>query len=194
MEEIENSGMAKFNDAAIIITELGASYYINAKSWVIQSEKPIIVIFDNKGTKISLLVLIAWLKSSLLLFSVLQQYGSSNIFAANVFRGIVTPIFTEEDAEIVELLENLVGEILRVEREFLVNYRRLDTINDVTSDSVDLSANQDKLIESHNKQINGIALEIDKAFFEFFSLSEDQIDCVYETIQASNIFDLRKNV
>jgi hypothetical protein len=102
--------------------------------------------------------------------------------------------------KIVGIIEGLVKDIINKEKVLLNNCNALEKNNQCINseeviDGVALTKQDNiediiKIIDSHNKEIDKIALQIDKIFFEYYGISDEQIRIISQDLNMSGIYNI----
>lgn len=185
VQELKDANVKCISGPAILISFKGGSHYIENPEWYLCLDEPGMILQDLNEDYISYKALIAWLKSSIFLFYILQESGSASVFTKqNLFEVALVPSLKIESDDARKSIEDKVDQICNIERAFVRDYNERCKNPDFNDDE------QKEMIGKHNDIINKIAIEIDTIFFELFEITPNQIDCIYETLAAEGIYSL----
>jgi len=185
----------------LIITKNGAVYIIDEDEWYIEPlehDLLLLEIDENYKNEYSIYSIAAWLKSSLFLWFINRKHNNTDLFNPKIFNSIIIPI--DDIMKIGGIIEGLVKDIINKEKVLLNNCNALEKNNQCINseeviDGVALTKQDNiediiKIIESHNKEIDKIALQIDKMFFEYYSISDEQIKIISQDLNMSGIYNI----
>ena len=109
------------------------------------------------------------------------KFESVDIFLPEVLENIRFPIIDTTNADSVQLLHNLkiyFYEILNLEKDFLLKYRRLLTNEEELNDYA----------ESHNKRVDGSAHNIDHIIYQLLHLTPDEISTIEDYVRLNDLY------
>ena len=141
--------------------------------------KPILKLTAKKKSKYGLKFILAYLKSSFLLWYVSNKLDDMNLYSPIVYQSIRIPKMNGDAREItksVSEIEGLVDKILKLEQEFLVEAQKVK------------SNRLSELVSDHNSNIDSHANKIDQAIFRIVRLSDGEIDTLEQHLRLSNIY------
>ena len=164
------------NGPAIIVLSTGASYYVDKKSWSFFSEVDSILIQCKEGVDSNmLLVLIAWLKSNICIWSLLWNNHSNSIVKNDIYLDFKIPLLDKHDYEVVISCTN---ELLGMEQTFVETYNNTYTEDDARFD----------LIDSFNNSTLRVLKQIELSFKNYFSISDNDYDILIKELKNSGCF------
>lgn len=170
----------KFSGECILIMPKGASYYINSDDeYFIYSEdsfKPCLRITINEifKDKISYKVLLAWLKSSLLIFYTYVNFEDISIYEPHIFKN--TPIIMNELIKNNDKITELVESVLSKEIDFISKYENTRScleefeLNEQFEELEELEDQIDNEIDEFNDEIKSIMNQLDHIYYEIFNV------------------------
>ena len=166
----------------IYIVRGGAVYYYPKDLPVSTSKPPILKLHQSKiNTPYGLILTLCFLKSSFLLWYCKTKFDSVDIFLPEVFKNIRLPFIDTKNVNCVELLNNLkihFGEILKLEKEYLLTSRKLlrnkEEFNNYTN--------------SHNSLVDYHAYNIDFIIYQLLHLTPDEIHSIEDYLKLNDIY------
>jgi hypothetical protein len=140
---------------------------------------PILKLFAGKKSLYTLKFMVAYLKSSFLLWYVLNKLDEINLYLPNIYKNIRLPKLNsdiKENIEKVKKIEERVSEILKLEREYLVASQNMkgDSLN--------------KFTKEHNSKVDPLAYTIDQFVYQMVELSKEEIGIVEKRLRLSDIY------
>jgi hypothetical protein len=147
-------------------------YYCDIKSSILKIHKS-----DNP--LYSMKFITAYLKSSFLLWYLLNKYNDSDLWSPNIYKNIRIPKLRQDTAEDVKRIKEIeynVDEILNLERKYFLACQR---------------ANDSKLIEittNHNANVDSFAYAIDHIVFQIIQLSEEEIRTIESHLRLNDLY------
>jgi len=177
---VKNLGL-KTNECETIYLVPGGGAFYSKRDYPFfgQLRMPILKLTAKERSKYGLKFILAYLKSSFLLWYVSNKLDDMNLYSPKVYENIRIPKVNgdaREIAKIVREIEGLVDEILKLEREFLVKAQKVK------------GSNLSKLADEHNSQIDGHAYNIDQDIFRIIGLSNREIDTIEHHLRLSDIY------
>jgi len=142
-------------------------------------EEPILKLFAKKNSLYGLKFMAGYLKSSFLLWYVLNKLENTNLYRPTIYEKIRIPklnVDNEEDIENIRETEKQVEEILKLEQKYLVASQsmRRHTLC--------------KFTEEHNSKVDPLAYAIDQAIYRIVGLSSEEIKIVENRLRLSDIY------
>jgi len=166
----------------IYIHRGGAVYYYARDLPVFTSKPPVLKLHQSKiSTPYGLSFTVCFLKSSFLLWYCKIKFDSVDIFVPEVLENIRFPLIDTNNANCVQLLHNLkihLYEILNLEKEFLLKYRRFLTNEEALNDYA----------ESHNRRVDGAAHNIDHIIYQLLHLTPDEISTIEDYVRLNDFY------
>lgn len=161
-------------DEGIIIVDGGASYLLNNDKHkiVTNSGALFLKLKDKYKDSISLLSVLAWLKSTAFLWYMLITCENDNIYLPDVFYKIIIP---SKIAKNNNDIHNRINEIITKEEKFLQNVEKQED-NEVIKN----------LILAHNSEVNSIAQQFDDFIYKFLNLTSKEIECIDKYLISKN--------
>jgi len=141
--------------------------------------KPILKLTAKKESQYGLKFILAYLKSSFLLWYLSNKLDDINLYSPKVYQNIRIPKMNGDAGEISKIvseIEGLVDKILEREREFLVEVQKVKASSLI------------KVIDKHNSKIDDHAYDIDQAIFRMIGLSDGEIDTIEHHLRLSDIY------
>jgi len=196
--EIEFSDKKTFKDDALIIVPNGAIFLINSKTnWnLINLEKyePILVCKIRKEFRefINLQTLIGWLKSSLSLWYMYNQFSSYDIHNPFVFNNLYIPTEIFHNNIDIQINDRILN-ILEMEKIFLkegeIFLKDVETVKEKKKIIIE---EYTKKADIHNKQVDKYALEIDELLFNCFNLTSIELNMVGTFLKHKQLYNFQK--
>ena len=192
IKSLEQSGTLRRNDESIIISQKGGVHIIDVSDWFICLENDALIISKIKDQSISMYALCAWLKSSLFLFYLLQENGSVSIFPKQNAAAIMVPLLDKKNHLVRERIDEKVKAIILQEKTFLEEYCKFEYDYNRSDEIEQKKQNEQRtqMIDQHNEKIDFLAKEIDNMFYEYFQITQGQIDCINKTLKAEGVYNL----
>jgi hypothetical protein len=166
----------------IYICTGGVVYYHPKDLPVFTSKPPVLKLHQSKiNTPYGLSFTVCFLKSSFLLWYCKTKFDSVDIFPPEVFKNIRFPDIDIKNANCIELLRNLkihFYEILKLEKEYLLKYRKFLTNEEKTTD----------YITSHNSRVDDHAHNIDLIIYQLLHLTPDEIRTIEDYLKLNDIY------
>jgi hypothetical protein len=163
----------------------GGAVYYSRNEYPFYSEKyPYIIKLNNSTTnsKCGLKFTACFLKSSLLMWYLINKIDNTDLFIPEVFRKLRFPAINMRDPTsiaIIQDIENSLDNIQNLEKTFLINLSR------EKKDSIDAYK---ILVDNHNKKVAEISYAIDMHIYKIFGFSDDAINIVEDNLRLNNIF------
>ncbi len=180
-EIFEKSKAPNLSGRCIVITPGGGAYYIdNENEWQILNlcdDRPILILTLKREYEsiFSLNTVIAWLKSSILLWYASIGIGSTDLYNPEVFKSLVIPII--DSLRLNGEVYNKTLEILKIEKGFLMNdFSNLD------------EEEFSELAMEHNREIDLYAFVIDKLLYNDLNITKAEIAMVNNNLQLKQIY------
>lgn len=165
---------------SVILANGGASYLISRNSkWRLVTNKAEMLILKPKQDDITEEVLIAWLKSSIVLWYMIAEYNDINLMKPIIFRNLPMITLSDDNRSVIT---SFVQEIIDLEERFLVGCQKYETSESHHSKEVE----QEYLeyVVNHNQKVTKIAIEIDKIIYNAMNLNESDIKYIENTISS----------
>ncbi len=140
---------------------------------------PILKLFAVKKSLYTLKFMVAYLKSSFLLWYVLNKLDEINLYLPNIYKNIRFPKLNSdimENIEKVREIEKRVSEILKIEREYLVASQNMKDVQ------------LNKITKEHNFKVDTLAYAIDQVIYQMVGLSKEEIGTVEKRLRLSDIY------
>ncbi len=166
------SQLRKFNGSAILISNKGGCYLVQKDEWYLYACDPVLII-TLKKRELSYYGIIGWLKSTILLWYLLWEYETVNIYRPRIFHSLLVP----NDNTVYNEIENIVENILGEESSFI------NRVSEIIDDDVLLSEIQD-----FNDFILPYVRKIDSTFAALFNLSDVDMQCFESDLKAQGVF------
>ncbi len=182
--DLSSINVQKFSGESIIIAPGGGCYYIdNNEEWGLVSldkTEPTLVLTINEAFKssISLKALAGWLKSSLFIWYSYTALNDINVHKPSIFKKSLVPLF--EIMQSGKEIETLINGIIDAE------YGLLTYINSDIPDTIDVN----EVIDTHNKNVDVIAKQIDKLFFKELNISDDDEIIIKRLFDSKQIYSV----
>lgn len=162
----------------IIILSTGASFIVKKESWGFLSRNDSIVIQCKQGVKTEWLeFLIAWIKSNVCMADLLCNRHAHSLFEARVFKTFALP---NPDEKMLLHICGLVGKIIEGEKNFVMQFYEVAT------------EKQMKFIEDFNQDMNEILYEIEKEFYNYYSLTQNDIKILNQELKLKGYYVYRE--
>lgn len=158
----------------------------------------IVQIKDNdQYSKISLLCILSWMKSTLYLWFLRWHCKSQSGFPPKIFRQI--PIPTDDILFQETEIESIAKEIIHKEQEFLEkgnSYFLPSSQTDILSaeEKTTRLKNYYSYVQQHNDGVLEFLKSIDTLFFSKYGISEDKIRIIQTDLDSQKIFNYFDNV
>jgi hypothetical protein len=166
----------------IYVTRGGAAYYSPKDLPVFTQKPPILKLHQSqRNTPYGLSFTICFLKSSFLIWYCKTKFDSMDIYPPKVFKNLRLPVIDTKNANCIELLHKLklhFEEILKLEKEYLLKYRKF-------------LGNSEKIIDytnSHNVLVDDQAYNIDLIIYQLLHLTPDEIHTVEDYLILNSIY------
>lgn len=164
----------------VVITFGGGCHIIDTheKSYF-EGQSPAILLIPNdkfKESNLSLYHIIAWLKSDCFLWTCIQKRNNIALFYPEVLFNCIIP-YKKEYYEL-ETIEEKVKDILSLENNFLKQTQNASMNNEEFT----------KICNKHNKDVEKLSSEIETIVKDFFEITEDEKDMIYNELVDANIF------
>ena len=166
----------------IYIHRGGAVYYCPKDLPVFTSKPPVLKLHQSKiSTPYGLSFTVCFLKSSFLLWYCKTKFESVDIFLPEVLKNIRFPVIDTNNANCIELLHNLkihFYEILKLEKEYLLKYRKFLT-------------NEEKItnyVTGHNRRVDDPAYNIDLIIYQLLHLTPDEIRTIEDYLKLNDFY------
>jgi len=178
---VHNLNTKSVSNETIYIIPGGGAYY-SRKDYPYFSERyqRIIKLHNSSVNSIyGMKFTICYLKSSLLIWYLLNKIDNTDIYVPEVFKKLRFPVVNTNDPQsiaIIHDIENNFDIIQNLEKEFL---RQMIQIS---IESFKEFANQ------HNRNVDEIAYSIDKGIYKIFDFSDDAINIVEDNLRLNNIY------
>lgn len=166
---------------AIVISSKGGCYLIDREDSYYLDAKDDVLILTPKETlykdKISIKLVLAWLKSNCLIWLCLQKYGDINIYNPNVFNSLKIPLELchDDNIDITKLVEEII-------------YNESMVLNKICSMSSDDINDIATLFTDHNNSIGEMANKIESNIEDKLQLSKEEIEMIIEELSSEKIY------
>lgn len=132
-----------------------------------------------KASKYSMKFTVCFLKSSFLLWYLMNKYDDIDLYKPTIFKNLRFPVLNFKRPDIHEILhtiESNFDEIVNLETTFLIN------LNKVKEDE------RDEYIVEHNGRVDTFSYDIDNLIYRLIGLSNDDIVTIENNLQLNNIY------
>jgi hypothetical protein len=137
---------------------------------------PVLALNIDKESNYSAKFLSAYLKSSFLLWFLLNKYDNVNIYKPEIFNELIVPnidLNKPETKKIIQKIETDVDNIIMKENEFLkISMNEKNRVSETIK---------------HNSEIDKYAINIDKSIYELLSLNKETQEVIEGTLKANQI-------
>lgn len=180
---IEDLSIDKYSGSAIIVVPGGGTHIIESnKDWGVvsldESDATLILkIKEDLRESFSEKAILAWMKSSVLLWYSSTLFEDTNIHEPKIFMKIPVPILDIFKPN--NVLDNVVSNILELEHEFLSNLYPIGSIKET----------QEKIV-LHNKRVEKIAHVIDKIILNSLNVSMEETKLVYKFLESIPVLNI----
>ena len=147
----------------------------NESSWQLYSTEELTLILKCNSKKHSEEIVVAWLKSSFVLWYMLSEHECDNLIDLDVLEHLHIPDFSEDE---INRIESTIRQIILLEETFL---RDVDKIIDIEVIN--------KLLSDHNYEVTKLGIYIDKVIYEALNLSQLDICYIEKYISSLNKFN-----
>lgn len=174
------SSRASSKDTIYIVP--GGGIYYSTKDYPFFSEKYGQVIKLHKSLRNSrygMKFTVCFLKSSLLLWYLINKFDNTDLFQPNILQKLRFPIINmgkPESAKNLREIESSFDKILKLEREYLLSARKF-------KDEALL-----KFIEQHNRKVDELAYSIDLNFYSLLGFSHDSVKVIEDNLRLNKIY------
>lgn len=137
---------------------------------------PIIQLHIDSKSNYSAKFLCSYLKSSFLLWYLINKHDNVDIFEPEIFQELIVPkinFSNPEERKLISKIENELDTILIQENEFLKLKLNKDNYEDE--------------VMKHNSVIDKHSINIDMAIFELLKLNSETIEIIESTLKANQI-------
>lgn len=166
----------------IYIVRGGAVYY-SPKDLPTSTQKPPILKLNQsrRTAPYGISFTVCFLKSSFLIWYCKTKFETCNIFLPEVLNNLRFPIIDTKKANCLDLLQNLklhFDKILKLEKEYLLNYRNLLTDDEKFADYTN----------THNALVDGLAYDIDLTIYQLLRLTPEEIRTIEGYLTLNHIY------
>lgn len=175
-----------FNGSALIVAPGGGSFYMEGDEWVVVSltgNQPSLVVTLREEFKdiFSELLILGWLKSSLLLWYAYITFNNINLYIPPIFENIPIPVISV--MQLKDEIEGAVKLIIEKEKEFLTSIQEDKLIES------EYKKIYDQIIRSHNKSVDNYARQIDSFIYDALKISDEEKLMIHNFLRNMNLYN-----
>jgi hypothetical protein len=175
------------DENSIIVAQNGGTHIALAQRRIVGVETDFLIL-QPKGNfpdNLSILSVLAWLKSSLFLWYVYKKFDSTNLYLPEIMEIVVIPI--SKLSTLNSKLEPIISSILKEEEFFLSHLTAKETCKLCKSCDDDTCPILDK-VTIHNTNIANYTHQIDNIIFEALDISQECKNFIKEDLIAAEIY------
>lgn len=177
---VRGIGIKTENVETIFMVPGGGVYYSQRNYPFFGEERKIILkLLPLKRELYSHKFLTAFLKSSFLLWYVMNKMDEDDLFLHSIYKSILVPKLEKKlpsHVEITKKIESNVENIMELEKEFLIDSQRIR------------GKKLMEFIEEHNRKVDKVAYAIDNEVFKLVGLSSEEISTVESYLNLKDVY------
>ncbi len=161
----------------------GGGVYYSKKDYPFFFEKNGVILKLHKSTNNSrygMKFTVCFLKSSLLLWHLINKFDDIDLFQPKIFRELRFPVINmrrSESVKTIREIEDSFDKILKLERGYLIAAHKCK------GEEAQLD-----LVNQHNKKVDELAYSIDLNFYSLLGLSQDSVKVIEDNIRLNKIY------